>query len=164
MSKSRVTSRDRGARHLLKLLEKQSGLRLRVGVFGEAAVARAVDSELTMGDLATVHEFGRGNVPERSFVRSYFDENQARIREMYQRVGGAVVANKIRWRQGLELVGLKIVGEIKGRISAGIAPALSKNYLPRKLAKYPGATNPLIASGQLRQAVASAVVTVAESK
>lgn len=158
MARGKVTDRDRGAKRLLHLGKRNNKVRLRVGIQGEAAAQRAIDADgLTVGDLGSIHEFGLGTAPERSFIRNYYDENRGRVKEMMARVAKAEFEGKLTREQGLNLVGLKIVGEIKGRMAEGIPPPLSKNYLPRKLRKYPGATNPLIASGQLRQAITHSV-------
>lgn len=57
----------------------------------------------------------------------------------------------------LAQTGQYVAGLMRQRISAGISPALSPRYLKRKLARYPGATTPLIASGQLWASIGAQV-------
>lgn len=130
---------------------------LRVGLVGEAAAARHLDSDLTVGQVGESHEFGLGNLPERSWLRGYVDANSARIAVMVARAGESVVKGRHTPEQALNLLGFQIVGEIQSTFGQGLAP-LSPNYLPRKLAKFPGATIPLVASGQLRASITHVVV------
>lgn len=154
---SSVRDVDRGAKALLKRVKARQPT-LRVGVFGDKAAHRAIGGKgVTVGDLATAHEFTIPGGHGRSFIRAYVEENQSRIAEMMRRAGAQVAAGKLTAEQALNLVGFQIVGEIQQRMARGIPPALSANYLPRKLAKYPGATTPLIASGQLRSSITHAV-------
>jgi hypothetical protein len=153
-----VRVRDHGAKKLIARVKKGSP-QLKVGILGDQAAAAHKDADgATVGEVGEAHEFGLGNVPERSFIRAYVDENKARLAEMTRRAGVAVAQGKLTAEQAMNLIGFQVVGEIQQRMARGIAPALSANYLPRKLAKYPGATLPLIASGQLRSAITHVTV------
>lgn len=157
MSATKVAVKDRGARKLIGAVDAPA-LKVKVGIFGDAAAARAVGGDgATVGQIADAHELGLGNVPERSFIRAYADANKDRINAMIKRAAAAVAKGQFSPEKAADLLGLQVVGEIKDRIADGIPPPLSPNYLPRKLAKHPGASTPLIASGQMRQAVAHAV-------
>jgi len=155
---SRVVQRDNGAKALIKLTKGKNQPRLKVGAIGDAAAAKHKDGNgATVGEIITAHEFGLGNVPERSIIRAYVDENRPRIAEMVKRVGVQTALGKISAVAGLKLIGFKIVGEIQARMAEGIPPPLSPEYLKKKLAKYPGAATPLIASGQSRSAITHVV-------
>jgi hypothetical protein len=152
-----VVVRDRGAKKLIARVKKGSP-QLKVGILGDQAAAAHKDADgATVGEVGEAHEFGLGNVPERSFIRAYVDENKARLAELTKRVATAVAQGKMSAEQGMNLLGFQVVGEIQQRMARGIPPALSANYLPRKLRKYPGASLPLIASGQLRSAITHVV-------
>lgn len=79
---------------------------------------------LTNAELGTIHELGLG-VPQRSFVRAYFDEN-------VHEIGGDVEAAIARVLEGsdvdleAELLGAKIEAGMKERILARIEPGLSE--------------------------------------
>ncbi len=156
MARSRFQDTDRGAKALLQRVSKartQGGLELRVGLIGDAAAEKAVDGNgLTVAQVGNAHEFGLGP-PMRSFIRAPVDANAAQIRRDLATAARAVKDGRVTQEQGLNLLGFRIVGLIQQTMADGIAPALSPGYLPRKLRKYPGATTPLIASGQLRSAV-----------
>jgi hypothetical protein len=154
-----LTDTDKGYRALMKRLQEQAAPGLRVGVFGAKADAQHADSELTVGDIATIHEFGfehvRGGyfVLERAWLRGYYDENEARLKEMVRRVAEAVAQGKMTREQGLNLIGLKISGEIKQRLQAGITPPLAESTIKAK-----GSSVPLIDSGQFIGSIAHEVV------
>ncbi len=153
-----VRSVDRGAKALLQRLKKKP-LMVKVGVFGDAAAAAATDGKgLTVGDLANAHEYHIPKASPRAPLRTTLDAHEGEIRTAIQRGARAVFEGKSTPEQVLNLIGFKIVGWVQQAIADGLAPALSPNYLPRKLRKYPGATVPLIASGQLRRSYTHAVV------
>lgn len=149
-----VTQRDNGWRALQARLSRTRP-RVKVGIFGDAAAAKANDSKTaTVGQIANAHEHGLG-VPRRSWLGDTVDANQADILAGLRKGATAVIKSK---DPGLEVkllaqTGAHIAGLAKERIASGIAPALSERYLERKLRKYPGATTPLIASGQMRGAI-----------
>lgn len=165
MSGPHVAIKDRGYRRLMRDVSKvyKTPPYVEVGVFGPAAQADGGDG-LTVGEIADVHEFGRGNNPERSWLRAYVDGNRHRIDAMIRRVAEAVVQRKMTAEQGFELLGLQMVGEIKARIQSGISPALSAAYAKRKGADK---STPLIRTGQFIGSIVSQVrggrVTAAES-
>lgn len=145
-----VTVKDKGW-NLLKAKLNKNVPRVRVGIFGDAAAAKANDSDKTVGQIANAHEHGLG-VPQRSWMRATVEANQTDIMAGLRKAARSVL-NPLS-PKGTEIkllgqVGQHIAGLMRQRISSGIAPALSERYLPRKLAKYPGATTPLIASGQM---------------
>lgn len=155
---ARVTIKDNGWKALKARLLKQRPS-VKVGIFGEAAAARANDAkDATVGEIANAHEYGLG-VPQREWLGGTIDANERDIRDGLRRGAEAVIKSKNPNTevQLLAQTGAHIAGLCKQRISSGISPALSENYLPRKLAKYPGATTPLIASSQMIGSIGSTV-------
>lgn len=153
-----VTVNDNGW-SLLKARLARTRPRVKVGIFGSAAAAKANDSDKTVGQIANAHEHGLG-VPRRSWLADTVDANQADIVAGLRKAAAAVIRaprNPGLEVQLLDQTGQHIAGLMRQRISSGIAPALSEGYLPRKLAKYPGATTPLIASGQMWESIGSVV-------
>ena len=146
MAAVKVRDVDRGLRALLDRLGKKA--RLKVGVYGDNAARAALDGAgATVGDIAAAHEFGTATVPVRSWLRATVDQDITRI-DSAIRKAAAAVAKGMDPAQAVDLLGHGIVALMKDRIIGGIAPSLSDRYLPAKLAKYPGATTALIASGQ----------------
>ncbi len=162
--RGKVRVKDRGAKRLLDAVAKNfGGKALKVGTFGDAAAQRHEDSSLSVGDVMAAHEFGLG-VPERSWLRATLDAHAQALLGDVKQAALAVYQNRATPEQALGLLGLRIVGLIRERIASGIAPALDGTYLKRKLRKFPGATTPLIASGQGRSAITSAVVQAKDAR
>ena len=67
------------------------------------------DGDATLADVAMAHEFGAGDVPDRSWLRSWFDANESRLRsEMadamraeYSGDKDAVAKQSARWGEEL---------------------------------------------------------------
>lgn len=140
----RIVDRDRGYRALLARVKRASRSRaITVGVHSGEGGAPAAGGG-TVADVASIHEFGLGNVPERSFVRSWADakksDNQKLLREAAERiVRGATVD------EALEQVGLVMAASMQKRIQSGeIGPPLEPATIARK-----GSSTPLIDTGQL---------------
>lgn len=144
MANSRMVVRDRGFNRLMRIVRAPLP-EVTVGVHDSEGAATEEGGSITVAGVAETHEFGLGNVPERSWLRAYFDGNDARIKAMVRRAATAVLQGKVKPEQALNLIGLQIVGEIKSRIQSGIKPALSPRYLKRKGADK---ATPLIRFGQ----------------
>lgn len=114
-------------------------------------------TDLTMAELASVHEFGTtdGTVPERSFVRSTFDESFEEWTEFTKRLNYLVARGRISTQQAMELLGEKIQKGIQKKIGDGDPawPELKAETIERK-----GSSKPLIDTGQMRQSVRYEVV------
>jgi hypothetical protein len=153
----RVRVVDKGANRLIRMVRKVTNTpAVRVGVFGDAAAQKHGDTGATVGDIANAHEFGAG-VPRRSWLRDTIDQNREIITRNIRRGATEVFHGRLQEYQALELLGLSTQGMIQQRIAAGISPGLSARYLKRKLAIYPGAETPLIASGQFRGSISYAL-------
>ena len=141
-----VIDKDNGYTKTLRLF-KDLGLHLTIGVFGPKAEAKHEGSDLTVGEIAQIHELGLG-VPERSFIRAWFEQNSKMV-VADMRVGlQAIAQGRTTPEQLAELLGAKYVGQIQARISAGIPPPLAQSTIDRK-----GSSVPLIDTGQLRSAI-----------
>lgn len=126
-----------------------------VGVLasGDGAEPHA-DSELTVLDIATIHEFGApaAGIPQRSFIRAFVDENRDVIRGWQRELFQQVLAGQLDVRLALERLGAKLAGAIQARIAQGIAPPNAPETVERK-----GSATPLIDSGQLRGSISHQV-------
>ncbi len=144
-----VIDRDRGFKRLVKGLQAQNVPQaLVVGVQGKEAAEPSKDNpELTVGAVATFNELGLG-VPERSFLRDWADQHKEEIQEDLRKVQRAVLAGKMTAERGLQILGLKYVGQIQTRIANGIAPPNAESTIRQK-----GSSVPLMDRGQLRSAI-----------
>lgn len=102
-------------------------------------------------EIGTWHEFGRGHNPERSFLRSTFDNNREKYRGMLGRGLGRVVDGEMDLDRVLGLLGERAAADVKATIKKGIPPELQKATVQRKTRKSDGAeaATPLIETGQL---------------
>ena len=142
--------RDRTTQRPVALPES---ITITVGVHGDDGAERHdaandTGAPLTVADIATFHEFGTSTVPQRSFIRAWYDERQEFIAATLQSQMKLVVAGKITGEVAAERIALAFEGDVKKRISRGIPPPLQPETIARK-----GSSKPLIDTGMLRNAV-----------
>ena len=154
-----VIDRDHGYAALFRrLATEQRGRVVDVGVMGQEGAGIYEGTGLTVADVASFHEFGRG-VPERSFIRAYVDENRAKIEDRLRVMAKRVISGQLRsFEEGLELIGLRIQAEIQARIRGGISPGLSDATIESK-----GSSTPLIDTGQLLSSITYELRRIAEA-
>ncbi len=149
---SEVTDKDRGYQALFKRLDGKRRV-LTVGFHGpEAATVKQPapgeePSKLTVGDVATIHEFGLG-VPERSMIRGWADASEGQNNGVLKRIGESVIKGVYSADTGLERAGVLFVAQIQARMVAGIPPALEASTIARK-----GSSVPLINTGQMKSSI-----------
>jgi len=153
---ARLRDHDRGWARIRKAFGKMATSRkgpvAQVGIQGDSS--REEGGE-TNAMIAAVHEFGSPtrSIPQRSFLRSTFDEHQ----RAYQRELDGIARRAL---DGAKLTGeLLLLGEqyrsdVLDKINEGIPPALQDATIERKK----GETTPLIDTGQLRNAIRVVVV------
>lgn len=150
----KIIIKDNGYAERLRAIKSLDGrVKSKAGVLGAAANEQHDSkSGLTVGALAAIHEFGLG-VPERSFIRAWFDENKKPINDKLQEVAKEVVAGKIDVYQAMDEFGEWADQQIQVRVEAGIAPPLAEETIRRK----GGETTPLIDTQKLLKAITHAV-------
>jgi phage gpG-like protein len=129
-----------------------------VGVQGTQAAANHQGTRLTVGQLATIHEFGkvirqpRLNrtivIPERSFLRATVDIYRDAIARRQVLLSQGYILGKFQLRPAMELLGQYVVGLVKQRIANRIPPPNSPWTIARK-----GSSTPLVDTGQLRNSI-----------
>lgn len=155
---------------LLKVLDELDRHIVQIGVFGED------DSEMLM--IARVHEFGvniqvtdkmRGylhhigihlrkdtqeiRIPERSYIRGYFDNKQSEMISQAERLLEQVIRLRTKPMTFFEALGEYIVGEVRKYMVDLKVPANSQVTIDRK-----GSSNPLIDTGRLLDSITYKVV------
>jgi len=93
-------------------------------------------------DRATQNEFGAGNVPERSFIRSTVDENAERYLKAAEILVGMMIDGEISKFEALERMGQQIERDIKEKIVNFKTPPNAPRTIELK-----GEDNPLIDTG-----------------
>lgn len=148
----RITDRNR-IPQLITSLRELKRYTVEVGVFGDE------DSFYVM--IASVHEFGvtilKGTgsivIPERSFMRTTFDEKEAEWIQFAKRQLKNVLEFKIDARTMYERLGARMVGDIQVKITDLNAPPNAESTIKQK-----GSSNPLIDDGDLRRRITYRVV------
>lgn len=139
---------------MAKLEDMCVGSTVSVGIHSkEGSLTKKVREEdkgaepLTVLDVAEWNEFGLG-VPERSFIRAWFDGAQAEGKIFIRKMLLQVVAGRFTPEQAYELIGLRFVGQMQQRIADGIEPPNAASTIAKK-----GSSKPLIDTGQLRSSI-----------
>ena len=142
----RITDRDRGYKALMRRVQKAArGRTVKVGLLSGDGAEPAGDGDKSLLDVATFHEFGIGNNPERSFVRAWFDENINEHKALERKLAESVVKGQNTIESALEKMGLLLSATMQMRIRGGISPANAESTIRRK-----GSSTPLIGeSGSL---------------
>lgn len=152
MTKAKISDRDNGYKEFRKTMESMRGRgpSVSVGILQKDGAKKHGDA--TIAEIATFHEFGIG-VPERSWLRGWFDENRESIKREIRKAGKAVIEGRLEPAAALDLLGQKFVGDIKARISSGADfEPLAESTIARK-----GSTRPLIDTGRMIGAISHEV-------
>lgn len=158
MARVRINIRD--TNNILRLqqaLNELNRYKLKVGVFGEDDSGGQASYVM----IASVHEFGaiidngKGiiTIPERSFIRSTFDEKQGEWLSFLRQQIKLVCDFRVEPRVALERLGAKMVADIQKKIRNLQSPPNAPSTIAAK-----GSSNPLIDTGGLRQRIAYKVV------
>lgn len=106
-----------------------------------------IDESLTVGMVAIFNEFGLG-VPERSFIRSTFDEKQREIKDFIIQKQFEVTGLKITTEQALNQIGAFGAKLMVEKIDSFVPPPNAESTIFKK-----DSSMPLIDTGQLRQTI-----------
>ena len=152
MSRGKTVRRDHGYEQLrknLKVAAKGAGVSVGVHAREGSEQHKGNGEPVSVLDVAIWNELGIG-VPERPFVRTWFDGSPKEHRELLQKALVSVVQGKRTLPEALELVGLKFQGEIQKALAAGTLglQANAESTVEKK-----GSSVPLIDEGQLRQSL-----------
>lgn len=142
---------DKGARALAARLHREAGSRVKVGVLEDAAKEEGEGrsgGDLSLLEVAAVHEFGAGDVPQRSFIRAGVDELLPEIRGTQHALAVQVFQGKVSLPVALDRLGAKVTALLQNRIARGIAPELAPATVARK-----GSSKPLVDTGQLKASI-----------
>lgn len=145
--KSVIKDTDRGYRDLMKRIEACKRAAILVGITQGTGAASHEGTGRSVLDIAMIHEFGLG-VPERSFIRGWFDAFQPTASKQIAALMASVVSGKRTLSQVLELLGVRFVGECQRYMINGPFQALSPITIRRK-----GSSKPLIDTGQMKSSV-----------
>ena len=101
-----------------------------------------------IAEYAAYNEFGTEKIPERSFMRSAFDENQQAISQDMANRYAQVQAGTITVYQALGLIGLRHQDQIKNKIDTNIPPPNAPATIAKK-----GSSHTLIDTGAMKNSI-----------
>lgn len=160
----KLTHEVKAIDHGLKAIKKKfdvlraRGSYVKAGVMGDAK--RNDGETLTNAQLASIHEFGLGNVPARPWIRPPFmakkEEYLSILRRAYERALKSDNLHELD--RVLGLLGAKMKADIQNYVTQGNSPlqALTPETIARR--KH-GGTRPLIDSSQMVDSVTFQVVS-----
>lgn len=138
---------------LLKELEYLFNHRLEIGIFSDSGSPTAGGEDIL--SIAFTHEFGYAarNIPERSFMRAGFDENESKISNMIETQIGKVMSMEITAKTAMGRVGEYTKGLIQRKITDIRQPPNKPVTIALK-----GSSNPLIDTGRMRMSITWRIV------
>lgn len=147
-----VKDRDKGAKALQQRLDFAKGRVITIGIHGEEGAHPDGDSGLTVAEVATINEFGEGDVPARPFVSSWAEANESNVKRDFSNLGKAIVKGKITPERGLDLLALKYSDQVKAHARSGIAPPNAPSTIAKK-----GSDTTLVDTGQMVSSITGKV-------
>lgn len=158
MARPVVVDIDLGYDAIMQEIEALSKAQLLVGIQEGAKTkaqtkkGRTQKAGLSVAEYAAKNEFGTRTIPQRSFMRTAFDENLNFIEETAAIEYGRIIDGEIDLAQGLGELGQTIVGLIQRKIRQIVFPPNSPETIARK-----GSSKPLIDFGQMIASVTYAI-------
>jgi hypothetical protein len=119
---------DLGMKKFMKELDGAKSMDVVIGIQSQSVNEEGVD----IATYGIANEFGDGKIPERSFMRSAWDENLPRIIDNMQENLEEVKAGKSKFNLALHKVGLLVETLIKQKIGSNIQPANHPETIKRK--------------------------------
>lgn len=150
MARPVVVDTDLGLDDILKEIKKLSKIELLIGVQEGTVTSRETrgyhtrDAGINVAQYAAENEFGTRETPQRSFMRSSFDENLTKIEAFVTLQYGKVIDGKQTANGAVGLVGQAMTALIQRKIRAIVFPPNSALTIARK-----GSSKPLIDFGQM---------------
>lgn len=127
-----------------------------VGVFSDE---KHEDSDISVAEIALIHEFGTETLPERSYLRSTFDEKRDMLNREAEKLLPSVIFGGMTTGDMLSKIGEKLLEAVKHKITVdGIKPSDSPATLAAKESKGRGDVT-LVDSQQMLDALTCIVVT-----
>lgn len=114
-------------------------------------------SGVTVGQVAIIHEFGTSTIPERSFLRSTWREEEKKLFDTLRKILKGMKGNAgNKQKMALEKLGNYMVGRVKKKFTNNDWPDLED---PTRGGKNKGGNaTPLVDTGQLRASITYEVI------
>lgn len=150
-----VKDTDKGYKNLLKLM-KQAKISADIGIFHDSGMRDGV----TIAEYATHNEYGTKKIPERSFMRSTFDEQEKNaFRVIGMDLKSGILKTGYSFRKSLGLGAEYMRSEIIKKIKTADQWAVENK--PSTIARK-GKNQPLIEKGIMWKSVIWRIVKIGE--
>ena len=150
--------RTGNASAIKKVLEELGRKEIKVGFFESAKYTDGTP----IAYVAAIQEFGHGPIPPRPFMRPAEQQNAAKWQKGIAAGVKSALNGSITIEHALEQVGMVAAGDVRKAIKAVTAPPLADSTISARQRRLKGkkeaSIKPLVDSGQMIQAVTSAVV------
>lgn len=138
-----------------EMLRELSSKEIKIGILGEGKGSgdHTEGEDATILEVAHFNEYGTKNMPERSFIRASFDDNQEDYAGKGEKLLRQVIAMETKPKSMYKALGEHIVGKTQEFLTELTDPPNSPITIALK-----GSSNPLIDTGQLRDSIEHKVV------
>ena len=123
-----VTDRDLGIKAFIRQLEVARTVEVAVGILEGSTNKDGV----SIAGYGAANEYGTESIPERSFMRSSFDENLSKIQNDMNQQAGLVMAGQSTVKAALSNIGMKHADRVKKKIGSNIQPPNHPETIRRK--------------------------------
>ncbi len=135
-----------GLRQRMEQLDKGS---VKVGILSDAGD----DVGFALVELATIHEFGNGHVPERSFLRATFRRERDALGKLCARLVKGIMNGRITPEQAFGLLGTWGVAQVQRTIRRRLTEGPEDQRNAPSTIKAKGSDTPLVDLGILAAAI-----------
>jgi hypothetical protein len=122
-----VKDTDLGLKRFIAEMQSAKSVEVVIGI-----LEGTMNDGQSVAEYAAYNEFGTDRIPERSFMRTSFDENVGNINRDMQHVIGQVQQGQMTVVSALRNVGLKHVDRVQKKIGSNIQPANSPYTIAKK--------------------------------
>ena len=148
MAKAEVKIKDKtkGA-GIAGVLKRTQDAALKVGLLKGLGIHPNSEG-MTIPEVGAVNEFGGGNVPERSFIRSTIRENVKKYSEVRKELLAKIITGNMTLDKAVNILGTMVKSDIQKMITDLKDPPNAPRTVEEK-----GSSNPLIDTGLLRKSI-----------
>lgn len=152
---TKYTFDDKPFRELVSRVLKASATSLNVGIVGAEANREHPGTNITMGEVALINEYGtdNGHIPPRRFMRETFEKSARALGNSLGIAMRRVIELRHSAESALAMVGAHAVRAIQSTIDGYVGPANAPSTVDRK-----GFDHPLIDTRELRNAMSFELV------
>lgn len=151
MARNVVTDKDVGLKDILKQVQSLKGNIVKVGIQqGTGAFSRNISNkqDATVAQYAFYNEFGTEKIPQRSFMRTAFDENLSKVESAIESEYQKVLSGSMSADVMLGRIGLLMTNFVQRKIRSIFSPPNSPITIARKKS-----SKPLIDTGRMINSV-----------